>query len=144
MFVFLLPSNLILYFLGKTTLLNLLLYYAAELNVDVILHNAPNNSIFLLRKDGAVDYWPEDVEGALIDPSTLYLFNPDEENAQAFLSSAFTVIATSPDEKHYSKFKKLFGMDVRYLSPWTLDEAVHANNALPPNQIGRASCRERV
>ena len=112
--------------------------------MDVILHNAPNNSIFLLRKDGTVDYWPEDVKDALIKPSTLYLFNPDEKDAQAFLSFAFTVIATSPDEKHYSNFTKLPDMDVYFLAPWTLDEAVHANNALPPNQRQEESTlRER-
>ena len=131
--------DIILYFIGKTASLNLLLYRAAMLNADVIVHNARSNTLFLLRKDGTVDFHfilgdhPAKVRELLNSSSTLYLFNPDEKDTQALESSAFTVIATSPDEKHYSDSRKLSGMEVYFLAPWTLEEARHANRALPPH-----------
>ena len=103
--------------------------------------------IYLLRKDGTVDEYAKDheeVRRLLFKPSTLYLFNPDEKDAQAKVSSAFTVIATTPDEKHCPDFSKLYGADEQYLSPWTCDEAVDANKALPPDQrLEESTIRER-
>ena len=139
----------ILYFLGKTAFLNLLFYHAAKLNTNVILHNAPTKSIFVLRKDGTVDFYaatPQSHQDVinLFHSSTLYLFNPDEENAQAYLSPCFTVIATSPEDKHYSNVRKIDTMLRRYLSPWTLEEALAANRALPPHlRLEESTLRER-
>jgi len=148
--VFLIPEHYYIYFVGKTTFLNLLLYHAAQLNTDVIIHNVIKRTIFILRKDGTVDYHmlekpiPTKVGKLLATPSTLYLFNPDEGDTQAIDSSAFTVIATSPDLKNYSNLKKIDTVPNRYLSPWTLEEAVDANNALPPDQRQEESTiRER-
>ena len=124
-----------------------MLYYAAPLNVDVVLHNATSMYIYLLRKDGTVDEYAKDheeVRRLLFKPSTLYLFNPDEKSAQAYVSPAFTVIATTPDEKHYSNFSKFYGMYRQHLSPWTCDEAVDANSVLPPDQrLEESTIRER-
>ena len=140
----------LLYFIGKTTFLNLLLYYAAKLNTNVIIHNAITKTMFLLFKDGTVDYHvigserPSQIRQLLASPSTLYLFNPDEKDTQAIQSPAFTVIATSPDEKHYIDSRKLYGMFERYLSPWTLEEALAAHSALPHHQqLEESTLRER-
>jgi len=123
------------------------MYHAAQLNVDVVLHDATNMYIYLLRKDGTVDEYAKDdekVRRLLFKPSTLYLFNPAEKGVQAKVSSAFTVIATTPDEKHCPDFSKLYGADEQHLSPWTCDEAVDANNALPPDQrLEESTIRER-
>jgi len=119
---------------GKTALLNLLVYYAAKMDVDVVLHDAPYR-IFVLYRNGTVKFFPKNKieEVTLLDErETMYLFNPDEERTQACLSDAFTVIATSPDQKHYSNFIKLPNMKVVFLSPWTLKEAHAALQALQP------------
>jgi len=93
--------------------------------------------MYILRKDGKVDYHVIDsglpmwVWDLLARPSTLYLFNPDEKGTKVFMSSAFTVIATKPDENRYITFENSFGMERYFLAPWTLEEALDANRALP-------------
>ena len=119
---------------GKTAFLNLLLYYASAMNVDVVLQNAAK-FVFLLCSDGTVEHFPAtdiDKVPALKSKDTFYLFNPDEKDTQARVSNAFTVIATSPDEKHYSEFRKIEDMSVIFLYPWSLDEARAAFQALQP------------
>ena len=119
---------------GKTGFLNLLFYYASDMDVDVVLHDAAD-FIFVLRNNGTVKAIPLarfSEEKKVLKRRTLYLFNPDEENTQAARSSAFTVIATSPDVKHYSNFRKLMKMNVVFLYPWTFDEARAALQALQP------------
>ena len=133
MFPSLLPSNIMDYSVGKTTFLNLLVYYAAQLNTNVILHDAPTKSMFLLRKDGTVDDLKCVIPHEMRTPSTLYLFNPDEENTQADKTYCFTVIVTSPDQRHFSNVRKTPDMYELYLAPWTLKEALDANRTLPPD-----------
>ena len=121
---------------GTTAFLNLLVYYAAQMDVDVVLHNAAYR-IFVLHRNGTVKFVPRsDIEKVteLGLRKTLYLFNPDEQRTQASLSRAFTVIASSPDEKHYSSFTKLPDMNVLFLFPWTREEARAALQALQPTR----------
>ena len=120
------------------------------MNTDVVLHDAIKKTIFILRKDGTVDYHVVDgdlpmwVWDLLARPSTLYLFNPDGKGTQAFMSSAFTVIVTKPDENDYIRFENSFGMDRYFLAPWTLEEALDANRALPPRRrLEESTLRER-
>ena len=129
-----LPNEIIDYSAGKSTFLNLLLYHAALLNTDVVIHDASTKSMFLLHKDGTVDDIKPNIPCEVLKLSTLYLFNPAEENTQAFKTSCFTVIATSPDEKHFSNARKVPDMDELYLSPWTFEEVLDANSALPAGQ----------
>jgi len=115
----------------------LLVYYAAEMNVDVVIHDAATKSIFVLHSKGTVQRFPTESIGeiGLLDSrKTLYLFNPDNKATQARITPAFTVIATNPNEKHYSNFRKLQNMRVRFLYPWTFDEARAALQALQPTQ----------
>ena len=107
------------------------------MNVNVMLHDAAAEFIFLLHSNGVVDDHSTDSVSdlkKLLTRQTLYLFNPDEEKMQARRSSAFTVIATSPDKKHYSNFTKLPNMNVLFLFPWTRDEARAALQALQPTR----------
>lgn len=105
--------------------------------------------IFVLRSDGTVKYYnatsttmfevPE-----LLNSKTLYLFNPDEKDNQALESRAFTVIATSPDVKHYSNFIKHMNMRKLILPPWTKDELIAAHRALQPLGVLTAEQRALV
>ena len=106
------------------------------MDVDVVLHDAAYR-IFVLHRNGTVKFFPKnrtDKVTALGLRKTLYLFNPDEQNTQACRSPAFTVIATNPDEKHYSNFSKLPKIRVVFLFPWTRDEAHAALQALQPTR----------
>jgi len=107
------------------------------MNVDVVLHDAAPGYIFLLHSNGVVDDCSNDSVSdlrKLLTRRTLYLFNPDEQNTQAIETSAFTVIATSSDEKHYSNFSKLPNVRVVFLFPWTREEARAALQALQPTR----------
>ena len=121
---------------GTTGFLNLLFYCASDMGVDVVLHDAAD-FIFVLRSNGAVKAIPLArfyEEKRVLKRRTLYLFNPDGENTRAVRSPAFTVIATSPNVKHYSNFRKLMKMNVLFLYPWTREEAHAALQALQPTQ----------
>jgi len=129
-------NSLSCFTLGKTAFLNLLVYYASDMDVDVVLHDATRKCIFLLHSNGKVEnIAASDLNDlpALDSEKTLYLFNPDETGTQAIESLAFTVI-TAAGEKQCSNFSKLPNMNVLSLLPWTLDEAHAALEALQPTR----------
>ena len=130
-------SRISLGYVGKTAFLNLLLYAAAQLNVNVVLHHAMR-LVYILRADGTVRWGsPESVRAVpeLWESETLYLFNPNEMADQAFECRAFTVIATSPDVKHYANHVKHANMSHLLLPPWTKDEITAAHRAMQPGGI---------
>lgn len=116
---------------------------ASKLDVDVVIHN-PVLFLLLMRRDGTVTaYKPTEIDDVdeLALPGTLYLFDPHEGTTQAKICPAFTVIATSPNVKHYEDHRKLY-MEVRWLSPWTLKELFAAHYALQPD--GRLTEEQRM
>jgi len=106
---------------------------ASELDVDVVLHH-PRRFVFILRRDGTVLFRETakiSTVTELANHKTLYLFDPDEGSNQAVVCAAFTVIATSPDVKHYAEFPKYDSMnDTLWMYPWTLEELVAAHQTV--------------
>lgn len=112
------------------------MYLASTIDVDVVIHD-PRRFILVLRRDGTVAaYGTNDIQAVdeLYNHKTLYLFDPDEERSQALMCNAFTVIATAPDTKHYSNFRKIArNMQTRWMYPWELNELYAAHRAVQPN-----------
>ena len=68
---------------------------------------------------------------ALDNHENLYLFDPDEGSNEAAIRSAFTVVATSPDKKHYASLGKFNTMDdALWMYPWTLEELLVAHKTV--------------
>ena len=118
---------------GKSVMLNLVWYVAYfELKMNVICHNSsgeihlysPGNDVTPLSK--------KDVKGWLRDKSTVYLFDPDEYFSKPVFhdeTQATTVIATSPNVKHYrnvlssiNAIPKFPGILPLWSYGWTEDE----------------------
>jgi len=122
---------------GNSALLNLLFYTASQLSIDVVLHHA-GMFIFVFLANGTVrihdesDAWliPE-----LFDHRTLYLFDPDEKDTQARKCTAFTVISTNQDVRHFSNHIKHGGVHHLLSPPWTKEELIAAHRALQPGGI---------
>ena len=131
--------------IGKSAFLNLLVYMASAMDVDIVIHD-PTTFVFVLRRDGAVvPYATTEISlvPELKKHKTLYLFDPDEERSQAVKCAAFTVIATSPDVKHFSNHRKMpIGMRVLWMYPWQLKELYAAHLAVHP--LGRLTEQETI
>ncbi len=53
----------------------------------------------------------------------VYLFDPDENDSSPVAADVFTIVATSPQQKHYKGLQKLpRGVERLYFPCWTLDE----------------------
>ncbi len=118
--------------------MNQLLFYASEMDVDVVVHDAPKG-IFVLHSDGNVEQVaPDSISNVakLNSRKTLYLLNPAETATKAHIPDAFTVMSTRPGQKYSltENFGKFQRMEVRLLFPWTLEEARAALQALQPKE----------
>lgn len=119
--------------IGKSAFLNLLLYHAASMDVDVVIHH-PRHFLYVLHRNGDVTHRdlseltkiPE-----LANPKTLYLFDPTKKDDQPALCNAFLVMTTIPDLKHYEILRKLDTMDDSlWMYPWSVKELYLAARAL--------------
>ena len=118
---------------GKSAFLNLLVYFAAEMDVDVILHHS-KDFLFVLHRDGTVsshEFSKIRSLPALDIHTNLYLFDSDERGVEALVCSAFTVIAANSNKEHYVEFPKYDTMDsFLWMYPWTLDELLAAHKTI--------------
>ena len=92
---------------GKSVMLNLFWYVAFfELGMNVICHKA-GSYIHLYRpgSDTVERVDPDSVSDLLTNWNVVYLFNPSDGEVQPFFDEthkATSIIATSPNAKHYA------------------------------------------
>lgn len=124
--------------IGKSASLNYQLYMASEFDVNVVVQHG-EDCTYMFHKDGTVDLWSGTATKMcreLVDsPETLFLFYPDRTNAQAGLTAAYTVVASSPDDRHYSQIADSPHMKTRWMFGWTLEELKLAHESLQPNRL---------
>ena len=113
--------------IGKSWFLMYTMYrLAAEPSVPtIILHSAKRAAAHWFRPDGTVatNSNPHGEDLARIsDEKSWYLFDANENEIECFPIEAFTLVASSPNRRHYKGFKKQMGTVKLCMPPWTLDE----------------------
>ncbi len=117
--------------IGKSWFLMYAMYrLAAEPSVpEIILHSAKHFTAYWFRPDGTVSKIRSPVGDDLItviNKSTWYLYDANESENECFPIEAFTIVASSPNKRHYKGFMKQVGTIKLYMPPWTFDEILAA------------------
>jgi hypothetical protein len=109
--------------IGKSTWLNYALVRFLQDGYVVVLERAKASDYFVFR-DGICTHKENQVNPFLLSElpeKAVYLFDPDENDSHPLESNVFTIVASSPQEKHYKALKKLRAG--RYYFPcWSLEE----------------------
>jgi hypothetical protein len=113
--------------IGKSAWLSYALVRFLKDGYAVVLERAKTSDYFVFR-DGRckkrkhrrpnLDNLPE---------KSVYLFDPDENDSHPLESNVFTIVASSPQEKHYKALRKKDGFEhhntsMRYFPCWSLEE----------------------
>ena len=117
--------------IGKSSWLNYALVRFLQAGYAVVLERAKAGDYFVFQ-DGACKRWKRrrpDLDG--LPDNAVYLFDPDERDSEALQSNVFTIVATSPQEKHYKALRKLVNSSVRYFPCWSLEELRAAKRDAP-------------
>ena len=119
--------------IGKSSWLNYALVRFLKDGYAVVLERAKANDYFVFR-DGKCIHRRKPVDIFVLEElpkeKAVYLFDPDEKALEPLLSSVFTIVATSPQEKHYKALKKR-DAPRRYMPCWSLDELTLASKVDP-------------
>jgi len=111
--------------IGKSCFLSYCLWRFAKEGKTVIFESVEREGAWLFLPNGSVSFHRRKVLPAEASLSTsYYLFDPyGDEPDEPIGCSAFTIIASSPNKKHYKGFRKRRGCGVVYYMPcWSLDE----------------------
>jgi hypothetical protein len=122
--------------IGKSAWLNYALVRFLQDGYAVVLERAKTSDYFVFR-DGACTRREKKVRLSVLSdlPDNVYLFDPDENDAHPVESNVFTIVASSPQEKHYKALFKR-GANVRYFPCWELEELMIAKPlAMGPEEI---------
>ncbi len=113
--------------IGKSWWLNFVLLTLAALGgVDVVYQLAKKGVTYIFSRGGNV--WVANgavTEGTvpeLNQRTNWFLYDPEESSGEPASVAAFTVIAASPNCKHYQAFAKRDDTAFRFMPPWTLEE----------------------
>jgi hypothetical protein len=107
--------------IGKSTWLNYALVRFLQDGYAVVLERAKASDHFVFQ--GGICIHKKHQRPDLDDFSekAVYLFDPDENDSHPLESNVFTIVTSSPQEKHYKALKKLRAS--RYYFPcWSLEE----------------------
>ncbi len=123
--------------IGKSWFLMYTIYrLTAEPSVPaIILHSAKHFSAYWFKPDGTVSVIRDPVGVdfiPIVDKNTWYLYDANEDADECFPIRAFTVVAASPNKRHYKGFRKQMGTMRLCMPPWTLDELFAVRGVLSP------------
>jgi hypothetical protein len=107
--------------IGKSTWLNYALVRFLQDGYAVVLERAKASDHFVFQ--GGICTHKKHQRPDLDDFSekAVYLFDPDENDSHPLESNVFTIVTSSPQEKHYKALKKL-GAGRYYFPCWSLEE----------------------
>jgi hypothetical protein len=89
--------------IGKSLWLNYALVRFLQNGYAVVLERAKTTDFFVFQ-DGTCTYRDKEVRISVfkkLPPKSVYLFDPDENDSHPLESNVFTIVASSPQEKHY-------------------------------------------
>ncbi len=107
--------------IGKSSWLNYALVRFLQDGCAVVLERAKMKDHFVFRDSCCTHYKHQRVDLDNMPEKSVYLFDPDENESHPLESNVFTIVASSPQEKHYKALKKK-GAGRYYVPCWTLDE----------------------
>jgi hypothetical protein len=110
--------------IGKSVWLNFALVRFVQLGRRVVLQRAGKEGYWLFSKTSCcrrvgVGFPDLDLEKWR---DVVYLFDPNETDASPRDTEAFTIVACSPQVKHYKKLQKSLRVEKMYFPCWSLDE----------------------
>ncbi len=123
--------------IGKSAWLNYALVRFLQDGYGVVLERATSKDYYVFR-DGVCTHKEKHVRRSVLDAlpeKAVYLFDPDENDSHPLKSNVFTIVASSPQEKHYKALFKLLNSDVRYFPCWSLEELKGARPEMDPIKL---------
>jgi hypothetical protein len=108
--------------IGKSTWLNYALVRFVQEGYAVVLERAKTHDYFVFQ-DGKCTIKEKRISLSVLSSlkKAVYLFDPDENESHPLESNVFTIVASSPQVKHYKALKKL-GVGRKYFPCWSLGE----------------------
>jgi hypothetical protein len=111
--------------IGKSSWLNYALVRFLQDGYAVVLERAKTSDYWVFR-DNTCTFKDKRVRGSVLaglPVNAVYLFDPDENDSHPLESNVFTIVATSPQEKHYKALKKRGGFR-HYFPCWEQEELI--------------------
>ncbi len=126
--------------IGKSAWLNYALVRFLQDGYAVVLERAKMGDYFVFREGRC---WHKERRIRLsvlsdLPEKAVYLFDPDENDSHPLECDVFTIVASSPQEKHYKALFKR-GAYVRYFPCWELEELMTAK----PMAMAHEEIKER-
>lgn len=123
--------------IGKSSWLNYALVRFLQDGYSVVLERRKMRDYFVFF-DGVCTHQEKRVRLSVLEAlpeNSVYLFDPDENDSHPLESNVFTIVASSPQEKHYKALFKR-GANVRYFPCWELEELMTAKPVdITPEEI---------
>ena len=110
--------------IGKSSWLNYALVRFLQDDYAVVLERAKTGDFFVFE-NGECSHQEKKIRGSVLEKlpeKSVYLFDPDENESHPLESNVFTIVASSPQEKHYKALRKLQNSSIRYFPCWSLAE----------------------
>jgi hypothetical protein len=111
--------------IGKSAWLNYALVRFLQDGYVVVLERAKLSDYMLFQTGGCVRWKHCRPDLDDLPDKAVYLFDPDENDSHPLESNVFTIVASSPQEKHYKALKKK-GAGRYYFPCWSLEELQRA------------------
>ncbi len=108
--------------IGKSSWLNYALVRFLQDGYAVVLERAQEGDYFVFRDGVCIQRKHQRPDLDDIPEKSVYLFDPDEQDSCPLKSNVFTIVASSPQEKHYKALRKLQNSSIRYFPCWSLAE----------------------
>lgn len=103
---------------GKTNFLNYIAWRLAREGKAVIYESTEHGRVWLFSANGMVTVHDrKNMPPAAELATTFYLFDPGKMLKGPLFCSAFTIVASSPDPRHYKGFRDRPGCRVRFFMP---------------------------
>lgn len=107
--------------IGKSSWLNYALVRFLQDGYAVVLERAKMGDYFMFRDGRCTRRKHQRPDFDDLPAKAVYLFDPDENDSHPLESNVFTIVATSPLEKHYKALKKK-GAGRYYFPCWSMEE----------------------
>lgn len=120
--------------IGKSAWLNYALVRFLQDGYAVVLERAKSSDYFVFREGICTRRKQQRPDLDNFPAKSVYLFDPDENDSHPLESNVFTIVASSPLEKHYKALKKKGAL--RYYFPcWSLEELQQAMPGMDALQL---------
>jgi hypothetical protein len=120
--------------IGKSAWLNYALVRFLQDGYAVVLERAQEGDYFVFREKSCTRQKHQRPDLDELPEKAVYLFDPDERDSCPLESNVFTIVASSPLEKHYKALKKL-GAGRYYFPCWKLAELKAARPQMDPARV---------